>query len=178
MNDRRRQPFKSVQIVFCVLVAAVPLAGCNDDTPTAPERAATIGPRPTATAIPTATPTPLPGPLAAVEVTLAPETSRLGLPHAFAIHIDVRETRGVAISAVYRGVFSGTNYNFPAWESGGGAISIAPFANSSLDVFVEHDHDIPCSTGIGVELEINASDGSTAHIEKLFDCTTGYWPLG
>jgi hypothetical protein len=178
MNERRRQPLKSLRIVFSVLVAVVPLAGCNDDTPTAPERAATIGPAPTVTASPTATPTPLPGPLAAVQIALAPETSRLGLPHAFAIHIDVRETRGVAISASYRGVFSGANYNFPAWESGGGAVSIAPFASGSLEVFVEHDHDIPCETGIAVELEINASDGSTAHIEKHFDCTTGYWPLG
>ena len=178
MNDRRRQRFRRGRIVFCVLAAVGPLAGCDEDTPTGPPRAATVAAVPTATAIPTATPTPLPGPLAAVQVTLAPETSRLGLPHAFAIHIDVRETRGVAISATYRGVGSRADYNFPAWESGGGSVSIAPFASGSLDVFVEHDHDIPCSTGIAVELEINASDGSTAHIETLFDCTTGYWPLG
>lgn len=178
MNDRRRQPFRRVRIGFCVLVAVVPLAGCNDDTPTAPERAATIGPAPTVTASQTVTPTPLPGPLAEVQVTLAPETPRLGLRHAFAIHIDVRETRGVAISASYRGVGSGADYNFPAWESGGGSVSIAPFASGSLDVFVEHDHDIPCETGIAVELEINASDGATARFDKHFDCTTGYWPLG
>jgi hypothetical protein len=160
--------FRRSRTALLFLAAFLPIAGCHDEGPTAAREV---------TPLPFVTPTPT-FPLAAVEVALVPSSSFQQMHHAFTIHIAVRETRGVAISAVYRGVVSGTNYNFPAGETSPEPVSIASFASGIFDIHVEHDEDISCGTGLLVRLEIDAADGFTQRIETSFNCTTGYWPLG
>jgi len=169
----RRQWSGRARVAFCLLAAVIPLGACDGDTPTGPTRAVTRVPPVT----PAPTQTPTAGPLAEVAVTLVPATSELGFQHAFTVHIAVRETRGAAITALYRGVFSPGNYLFPNRESGGGTFYVPPFGTATLDVFVEHNGDIPCDAGMSVEVRIDSSDRLTAVFEKRFDCTTGFWPL-
>lgn len=177
MNDRPRQLFRRSRIVLCVLVAVVPLAGCDDDSPTAPERSATIGPTSTATAIPTVTPTPTAGPLAVAEFSLVPTSS--SFLHAFRVHVDVRETRGVPITVTSLGVAShGGGYTFPAREWASATLQLPAFGTGTLDHLVEHDADIPCDQGLLVGIEVWSPDGRTGTITHEFNCTTGYWPLG
>jgi hypothetical protein len=176
MNDRRRRLLRKGRIVFWVLAAVVPLAGCDRDTPTAPERAATVGATPTVTPLPTATPTPLPGPLAVVEFTLAP--ARSAYRHAFIVRIDVREARGIPIFVTPTGVWSrGGGYTFPERESGFQVFRVEAFESVTFDMLVEHNEDIPCSAGLFAGVNIESADGLRARFEKEFNCATGYWPL-
>jgi hypothetical protein len=158
-------------LVFCVLTAVLPVGGCHDDGPTAARGV---------TPLPFATPTPNAGPLAAVQVTLAPATSAEGYWHAFTVHIEVRETRGVPITAIYQGVSSSAGgYLFPERESSATwSLPLVAFGSGTFDVLVEHNDNIPCDAGLIVTLKIQSADGLMAFIDKRFDCTTGYWPLG
>lgn len=112
-------------------------------------------------------------------MTLVPATSPHGLRHAFTVHIETRETRGVPITVHYRGVRSSVGgYDFPAWERTPGDLHLPPFGIGTSDGLVEDDSDISCSDGLDVSVRINAADGKTADIVQYFNCTTGYWPLG
>jgi hypothetical protein len=163
------------RIGWCVLAAVVPLAGCDGDTPTAPERAATVGASPTVTATPTATPTPLPGPLAVVQFALAP--ARSAYRHAFTVRFDVREARGIPIFVTPNGVWSRASYAFPEREGGFRDYRVGAFESVTFEIFVEHNEDIPCSAGLFVGVHVAADDGLSTQFEKEFNCTTGYWPL-
>ena len=170
----RKQWSGRARVAFWLLAAVIPMGACDGDTPTSPTRAVTRVPPVT----PAPTQTPTAGPLAEVAVTLLPATSDLGFQHAFTVHIVVRETRGAAITAHYLDVYSPAGgYLFPNRETGGGTISVSPFATATMDVFVEHNGDIPCDAGMSVGVRIDSSDGLTADFEKRFDCTTGFWPL-
>lgn len=133
---------------------------------------------PTEPAVIAATPTPVPpaGPLGAVHVTLAGTSS--GSRHTFTVHIEVRETRGVGIFAMYEGMSApGTSYLFPNRESGIQEIRIPPGGVGTTDVLVEADENVPCSAGLTVFVRIRSDDQRTASVPSMFDCTTGYWPL-
>ncbi len=150
--------FRSAKFAGCLLVAVLPLSGCGEDSPTGPS----YNP---------------PASLAAVEVVLTPATSPEGYRYAFTVHVTVRELRGVPIVASYRGVTSGTDYNFPIRESFPGPLAIPPSGVGTMDALVEHGSDVPCQTGLDVRVEIQAADGLTASIPTGFNCSTGYWPL-
>lgn len=172
MKERREWSGRA-RVALCLLAGLIPLGACDGDTPTSPTREVTRAPAVT----PAPTQTPTAGPLAEVTVTLVPATSGQGFRHAFTVHIDVHETRGAAITARYRGVFSPGDYVFPHWETGGGTLVLSPFSAAAMDVLVEHNADIPCGRSLYVELQVESSDGLTAVFEKRFDCTTGFWPL-
>lgn len=168
MNERRRLSGMA-RVACCILAAVIPLGGCDGDTPTGPSRAVP----PSAL-----TPTPSAGPLAAVKVTLVPATSPHGLRHAFTVHIEARETRGVPVTVDYLGLdSSGGGYDFPNWSTGPHNLPLSPFGIGTFDVLVEHDSAISCSDGLDVRLRIHTTDGKTADIVEHFNCTTGYWPL-
>jgi hypothetical protein len=158
MNERSRW-CRSAKFAGLLLVAVIPLAGCGEGSPTAPS------------------PDPPAGPLAAVEVALAPATSPEGYRHAFYVYVTVRELRGVPI-VVSAGVNSrGADYNFPSQSTGPSALAIPAHGVGTMDVLVEHDSDLPCQAGLDVEVRVRAADGLTADFPTAFNCATGYWPL-
>ena len=163
--------FRRIRAALLFLAAFLPMAGCHDDGPTAARGV---------TPLPFVTPTPNTGPLAAMQVTLVPATSAEAYRHAFTVHIEVRETRGVPITAVYQGVYSSVGgYLFPERESGViWQLPLPAFGSGTFDILVEHNEDVPCDAGLLVTLKIESEDGHAGLLDQHFDCTTGYWPLG
>ena len=150
-----------------VLVLALGFSACNQ-TPTEP--AAVVSPAPTPTLAPASLP------LATVHVTLTPASSTLR--HGFRVHIEVREIRGIGISAIYWGVEApGTSYSFPDMESGITDFRIEAGGVGTTDVLVEATEDVPCSAGLTVWVRIQSDDHLIANVPNRFNCTTGYWPL-
>jgi len=142
-------------------------AACTQ-TPTEP--AAVVSPSPTPTLAPATVP------LGSVHVTLTPASSTFR--HGFMVHIEVRETRGIGISARYGTVEApGTSYNFPDMESGISDIRVEAGGVGTTDVLVEATEDVPCSAGLTVWVRIQSDDHLIAAVPNKFNCTTGYWPL-
>lgn len=171
MNERRNG-LGIARVVFGLLAALVPLAGCDGDSPTAPERVAAVPP----TTLPAATPTPTAGPLAVARFALVPATSP-GFQHAFTVHVDLTETRGVPVSVRALGVSSrGGGYTFPTREWSA-ATFLPAFGVATLEHLVEHNGDIPCDQGLVVGVSIRSPDGRTGEILHEFGCGSSYWPL-
>jgi hypothetical protein len=166
----------SLRIPAVAFAALLGLACSETKTPT----------EPVASVASTPTPVPAAGPLGVVHVTFVESISasthgrasaRAG-GRTFYVHIEVRETRGIGIHAVYDGLeSSGLPYGSPTYESGIQQIRIPAGSVGTTDVLVVTDADVPCSVGLTVFVRISTDDGLTARVPSVFDCTTGYWPL-